>query len=104
MKIAIAGKGGSGKTTVSSGLARILARRGLDVLAIDVDTDPNLGVSLGLGCEEAFCLTGLRQSLQGTEEDAIPGIEELVARHATEAPDGVRLLQVSKIEHGSGCA
>ncbi|MDQ3172407.1 MAG: ATP-binding protein, partial [Acidobacteriota bacterium] len=34
MKIAISGKGGSGKTTISATLTRILARRGLPVLAI----------------------------------------------------------------------
>ena len=50
MKIAIAGKGGSGKTTIAGTLARALARssdRG--VLAIDADSNPNLGVTLYWG-------------------------------------------------------
>ena len=35
MKIGISGKGGSGKTTISATLARVFARQGLPVLAID---------------------------------------------------------------------
>jgi CO dehydrogenase maturation factor len=42
MKSAISGKGGSGKTTIAATLTRILARRGLPVLAIDGDPNPNL--------------------------------------------------------------
>ncbi|MGH7424951.1 MAG: AAA family ATPase, partial [Candidatus Methylomirabilales bacterium] len=49
MKIAIAGKGGSGKTTIAGVLARTLAREGHQVLAVDADTNPNLGISLGIG-------------------------------------------------------
>ena len=37
MKIAIAGKGGVGKTFVSATLARLLARDGYSVLAVDAD-------------------------------------------------------------------
>ncbi|MDQ3518083.1 MAG: AAA family ATPase, partial [Gemmatimonadota bacterium] len=44
MRVAIAGKGGTGKTTISGTLARVLARQGRQVLAIDADTTPNLAV------------------------------------------------------------
>ncbi len=40
MKIAVAGKGGVGKTTVSGTVARSLARVGDDVLALDADANP----------------------------------------------------------------
>src|SRR6516164_899104 len=48
MKIAIAGKGGSGKTTIAGILTRILSERGHKVWAIDADSNPNLGVTIGL--------------------------------------------------------
>ena len=48
MKIATVGKGGSGKTTVAGTLARILARGGGKVLAIDGDPNPNLALTLGI--------------------------------------------------------
>ena len=52
MKVAITGKGGVGKTTLSSTLARLYADEGRTVLAADVDPDANLGLALGLSEEE----------------------------------------------------
>lgn len=46
----MAGKGGSGKSTVSRTLARSLARKGRDVVALDSDTLP--GMCRSLGAEE----------------------------------------------------
>src|SRR4030066_205659 len=48
LKIAVAGKGGSGKTTVSVLLAKILAEDGQKVLLVDLDSDPNLANALGI--------------------------------------------------------
>jgi CO dehydrogenase maturation factor len=48
MKVAVSGKGGTGKTTIAATLARCLARRGHRVLAIDGDSNPNLAMSLGI--------------------------------------------------------
>ena len=48
MKVAVSGKGGTGKTTIAATLARCLARRGYRVLAIDGDSNPNLAMSLGI--------------------------------------------------------
>ena len=48
MKVGVVGKGGVGKTTVSALLARTLRSRGRQVLAVDTDSNPNLGLSLGL--------------------------------------------------------
>ena len=47
-KIAIGGKGGVGKTTVSAILAQLFAEAGYDVLAIDADPDVNLASAFGL--------------------------------------------------------
>ena len=52
MKVAITGKGGVGKTTLASTLARLYADEGRTVLAADVDPDANLGLALGLSEEE----------------------------------------------------
>jgi CO dehydrogenase maturation factor len=52
VKLAISGKGGVGKTTLSAMLAGALALKGRTVIAIDADPDSNLGSALGLGDEE----------------------------------------------------
>lgn len=53
MKIAFVGKGGSGKTTVSSQIARRSAQKGMSVLAIDADINQRLAETLGLDAEQA---------------------------------------------------
>ena len=52
MKVAVSGKGGVGKTLIAGGLARGFAERGLKTMAIDADSSPNLGLTLGLSVEE----------------------------------------------------
>ena len=52
MIIAVSGKGGTGKTLVSSLLIKILSETGKDVLAIDADPDSNLPEALGLEIEK----------------------------------------------------
>jgi CO dehydrogenase maturation factor len=47
-KLAVAGKGGSGKTVLASLLVRAFSERGLLVLAVDLDANPGLAVSLGI--------------------------------------------------------
>ncbi|MBU0548006.1 MAG: AAA family ATPase [Candidatus Omnitrophica bacterium] len=46
MKIALAGKGGSGKTTVTAGLALLFGQDKKTVIAVDCDPDMNLGYAL----------------------------------------------------------
>lgn len=99
IKIAVVGKGGSGKTTTSAVLARSLARRGLSVVALDCDTNPNLGISLGIGSNETERLAAIRQELDDVGTGHAPGWDELIERFGTNAPDGVRLAVVSRIEN-----
>ena len=51
LKIAIAGKGGVGKTTIAAYIARLLARENKNVLAVDADPSPSLAYALGLNEE-----------------------------------------------------
>jgi CO dehydrogenase maturation factor len=98
MKIAVAGKGGVGKTTVAGTLARALARAGHDVLALDGDVNPMLGISLGVGPEETDRLVAARQALDAGELDHEPTAAGIVQTFGTDAPDGVRLVVVSRID------
>lgn len=54
MKIAFVGKGGSGKTTLSSLFVSYLAGTGKPVLAIDADINQHLAVALGATEEQAL--------------------------------------------------
>lgn len=109
MKIAVAGKGGAGKTTISGTIARALARSGHDVLAVDADVNPMLGISLGLGMDATERLAGIRQELsESRADDAIHEhtIEGLIERFGEDAPDGVRVVVASRVDmpdHGCLC-
>jgi CO dehydrogenase maturation factor len=112
MRIAIAGKGGSGKTTIAGTLARLLARRGRSVVAIDGDTNPNLAQVLGMPPDHAAALAPLPLELLVRREDPAGTVvselsmpaEDVVALHAQETGDGVRLLLMGCVDHaGVGC-
>ena len=104
MKIAVAGKGGVGKTTIAGTLARSLARSGHDVLALDADTNPMLGVSVGVGPERTDLLVAVRQALQDGEVEHEPTAEGMEETFGTDAPDGVRLVVATRIDtFDSGC-
>jgi CO dehydrogenase maturation factor len=112
MRVAIAGKGGSGKTTISGTVARLLSRRGRRVVAIDGDTNPNLAETLGVQDNGNGGIAALPSDLLVRREDpegnpytelAVP-VEEVIARYGIPAPDGVQLLVMGQIDHaGKGC-
>lgn len=101
MKVLVAGKGGAGKTTLAAVLARTLARRGLEVTAIDGDSNPNLAIALGLG-EDYRGVRSIRNELGG-KSDA-HAIEHLTRDFGVLCPDGVRLMQTGEVKKPSeGC-
>jgi CO dehydrogenase maturation factor len=98
--LAVAGKGGSGKSVVAGTLARLAARRGRRVLALDSDLMPGLALSLGAPQQRDAAMlvdaverdeTGRWRLKKGI------GPARAVARYSVEAPDGVRLLQAGKV-------
>jgi CO dehydrogenase maturation factor len=101
LRVAIIGKGGAGKTVISSTLARTLAARGRKVFAADLDTCPGLAFSLGIPVDDA----GLPpEALE--EQPAAPygwqlaaGVtpQEAVERFGAEGPQGIRFLGLGKI-------
>lgn len=93
MKLAIAGKGGAGKTTISGTLARQLARQGYGVLALDNDLNPNLPLTVGIPAEQNMKTmdADIAHVVDGRLELA-KTMEEITAAHAMEAPDGVTVL------------
>lgn len=98
MRVAVVGKGGSGKTTVAGILARSLARAGFDVIALDCDANPNLGISIGLGIDATEKLAGIRQSLDDGGAEHAPSVAQLLDSFGASGPDGVRLAVATKIE------
>jgi CO dehydrogenase maturation factor len=99
--LAVAGKGGSGKSVLSGTLARILARRGHQVLAID--SDPMPGMAHSLGVPEPATPPLLMQAAEKPEHGpwrlkSGVGPMAVVRHYTTRAPDGVRLLQLGKAD------
>jgi CO dehydrogenase maturation factor len=60
--IAIAGKGGTGKTTVAALLIKFLSQKGL-VLAVDADPSTNLNQALGLPLDDSRTVGGIREKM-----------------------------------------
>jgi CO dehydrogenase maturation factor len=60
--IAIAGKGGTGKTTVAALLIKLLSQKGL-VLAVDADPSTNLSQALGLPLDDSRTVGKIREKM-----------------------------------------
>jgi CO dehydrogenase maturation factor len=102
--IAIAGKGGVGKTSISALLIKLLSAKG-SVLAIDGDPSSNLHMALGLPLEET--IGSIREGMLdhkavGKSGMPKPDYLELKVREALVESEGIDLLAMGRPE-GPGC-
>ena len=114
MKLAITGKGGVGKTTLSSTLARLYADEGRTVLAADVDPDANLGLALGLTQEQVDEIVPISKMRTLVEERTganeankffklNPYVADIPEKFSKDI-NGVKLLVMGTVDvGGSGC-
>ncbi len=108
MKIAISGKGGVGKTTISASLARNLKEKGYQVYAIDADPDANLAQVLGITGEvkplvELEEVIEERVGKKGSFYSLNPDVDDIVQDYSL-IKDGIRFLRMGGIKKASsGC-
>ena len=116
MKLAITGKGGVGKTTLTALLAQVYADQGRDVLAVDADPSPCLAGALGFPDELRAKLspiaemdalieerTGAKPGTVGGFFTLNPRVDDLPERFSV-LHRGVRLLESGSVDlGGSGC-
>ena len=112
MKLAISGKGGVGKTTLTALLAKAFTKRGYRVLAIDADPDANLAAALGYPNPETIRpiaemaelveeRTGAKPGSVGAVFRMNPKVDDLPDKLSAEV-DGIRLMRMGTVKKGGG--
>jgi CO dehydrogenase maturation factor len=125
IKIAVGGKGGVGKTTISAILAQLFAEDGIDVMAVDADPDTNLCNAFGIDAERApeplIKMKALISERTGTDKAAVgayfklnPDVSDLPEKYCLKLnslnkggvfPESLKLFILGAItQAGSGCA
>lgn len=118
-RVVITGKGGVGKTTLTSCLATQLARNGITVLAVDEDPQMNLPHALGMGVEAAGRIvplnlnhgyieekTGIRPGASGWGAmfKLNPDVNDVVERFGVNVSNNLNLLVMGTVKQaGGGC-
>ncbi|OGW78508.1 MAG: hypothetical protein A3I73_04595 [Omnitrophica bacterium RIFCSPLOWO2_02_FULL_45_16] len=114
MKIAFAGKGGTGKTTLASMMVRLLAEDKRRVLAVDADPNSNLARSLGFPQAREikpivemkgliYERMGIKQDPKGSFYKLNPKIDDIPEKFVKKR-SGVNLIVMGTVDAGgSGC-
>jgi CO dehydrogenase maturation factor len=114
MKLAISGKGGVGKTMVSSLLSTVLAQSGYSVLAIDADPNATLAAALGFPHTENITpisemadlieeRTGVRPGQAAPYFKLNPRVDDIPEKYWVEH-NGIKLMVMGRLKKGgSGC-
>lgn len=115
MKIAVSGKGGVGKTLIAAGIACYFAQKKRKVIAIDADSSPNLGITLGLSPESMRAIVPLSdnktliEQKTGTEYGGVYrlmfSVNDIIRDYAMKTPLGPDLIVMGTVRSlGGGCA
>lgn len=112
MKIAISGKGGVGKTTISASLIKTIANKGYQVYAVDADPDVSLGTTLGLSeqlLERLVPLVEMKDVIAeksgggGAFFSFNPGVDDVLDRFAVRSGN-IKFLRMGGVKQGgSAC-
>lgn len=114
VKLAVTGKGGVGKTTVSSLLAGALSVAGNKVVAIDADPDSNLAACMGYARPETLTplielkdlieeRTGVKPGTTGGMFKVNPRVDDIPEKYAVEI-GGIKVLVAGAVKKGgAGC-
>jgi CO dehydrogenase maturation factor len=114
MKVAVSGKGGVGKTLIAGGLARGFVERGMKTMAIDADSSPNLGLTLGLTPEQTRKIVPISENKELVDSKTDTGysgvynlnfrVDDIVKQYAVPTPLGVNLIVMGTVySMGAGC-
>lgn len=115
MKIAVSGKGGVGKTTLSAFLVRWFAAEGKSVLAVDADPDANLANGLGVKDASGIVPIAKMKELVAERTESVPGsfggffkmnpkVDDLPEKLAVRSGERIRLMVMGGVKKGGmGC-
>jgi CO dehydrogenase maturation factor len=116
MKIAITGKGGVGKTTLSAMLSCIYSSEGKKVIAVDADPDSNLASAFGISREIAAKIkpiaeltalieqrTGARPGTSGGIFKLNPKVDDIPEEYGYKINNITLLITGRSKEAASGC-